>query len=132
MADAICAMLCEGESLRKMCEQADMPAQRTVYAWLEKHPAFQQQYARAREIQGHVLAEMAVDAARDARDPQLARLKFDALRWHAGKLVPKVYGEKSTVDLTVSEAAPLVQIYLPDNGRAGPTIEGVMVQEAAE
>lgn len=93
-ADAICERLTEGESLRTICLDADMPATRTVFQWLAADPSFAQQYARAREIQGHVVAEMAVEAGATASDPALGRLKFDALRWHAGKLAPKVYSDK--------------------------------------
>lgn len=94
IGNLICERLMEGESLRKICAEPGMPADRTVYQWLEKDGPFTRQYARAREVQGHIRAEMAVDAARDAKDAGLGRLAFDALRWHAGKLLPKVYGDR--------------------------------------
>jgi Bacteriophage Sf6, terminase small subunit-like len=56
-----------------------------------------QQYARA--LQAHALAEETweiVDEARDGttEEIQAARLRFDQRRWMAGKLLPKVYGDK--------------------------------------
>jgi hypothetical protein len=95
IADLICARLTEGDSLRTICKAEDMPYIRTVFVWLQKSGYFQQQYARAREIQGQVAAEMAVEAATTARDPQLGRLAYDARKWQASKLTPKVYGDKT-------------------------------------
>jgi hypothetical protein len=40
---------------------------------------------------------MAIEKATEARDAGLGRLAYDALKWHAGKLAPKVYGDKTEV-----------------------------------
>jgi hypothetical protein len=40
-------------------------------------------------------------------DAGLGRLAYDALRWHASKLVPKVYGDKAEVALTGSNGGPV-------------------------
>lgn len=51
---------------------------------------------RAREDAGDVWAQRALQVALEA-DPGTAvtnRLKFDAIRWYASKLAPKVYGDK--------------------------------------
>jgi hypothetical protein len=40
---------------------------------------------------------LAVEAAVGAHDAQLGRLAYDALKWHASKLAPKVYGDKTEV-----------------------------------
>jgi hypothetical protein len=40
---------------------------------------------------------MAIHAAIEARDAGLGRLAYDALKWHASKLAPKVYGDKTEV-----------------------------------
>ena len=47
-ADAICEQIVQGKSVRQICQQQGMPAERTVYYWLEKDREFCQQYARAR------------------------------------------------------------------------------------
>jgi hypothetical protein len=64
---------------------------------------FRGQYARPRETQAHNLAEQAVEAAFTAPDPQQGRLRFDALRWYASKLLPKVYGERVEVEQTTRQ-----------------------------
>lgn len=100
IAEKICTALSEGKSLLELSRRDDMPGYSTVMRWIEaNHDGFRDKYARAREIQGHVRAEMAVEAAENAGDAGLGRLAYDALKWHAGKLLPKVYGEKSTAEI---------------------------------
>jgi hypothetical protein len=89
----------EGRSLRSICLEPEMPDVKTVFNWLEKHPGFFQQYIRAREVQGHVMADLAVEDAVIAKDPQLGRLAYDARKWQASKLASKVYGDKSEVSV---------------------------------
>jgi hypothetical protein len=75
----------------------------TVMRWLSEntHPRFREQYALARELQGHVMGDMVLDIVHevlkpDRLDPQRARAAIDALKWQAAKLAPTVYGEKTT------------------------------------
>jgi hypothetical protein len=42
-----------------------------------------------------------------ATDAGLGRLAYDALRWHASNLAPKVYGEKTEVAHTGSNGGPI-------------------------
>lgn len=101
LASIICLRLADGDSMRLICAGDDMPAQSTVYFWIAKHPEFSEQYARAREIQGHVLADKAVDEAMMAtckETAQAANVRFQALKWKAGKLAPKVYGDKQQIE----------------------------------
>ena len=95
LADEICRRLAEGEALVAICSEDEMPGYRTVFRWLSEREDFRQEYTRAKEIQGHYTADRAVMVAHEELDPQVARLRFDALRWHAGKLLPKVYGDKT-------------------------------------
>jgi hypothetical protein len=93
-AAAICARLSQGEPLTAICEDAGMPDHSTVYRWLEAHAEFRDEYVRARELQAHAIAEKAVRDAETAEDAQLGRLTFDARKWFASKVAPKVYGDK--------------------------------------
>lgn len=125
VADAICAELAAGRSLREICADADMPSRQTVYNWLaaEHLKAFVDQYARAREIQADTYAEMmhevvaenpqveiptkfgsytATDSAGIARN----RLRWDNLKWHSSKLAPKKYGDK--MEHTGANGGPLI------------------------
>lgn len=117
----ICLRLAAGETLRAIAADAHMPDQGTVYRWLAADADFRQQYARAREEQAHTIAELAVDEATSAKDAQLGRLAFDARKWFAAKLAPKVYGDKVQQEITGKDGAALpVVLYLPDNRRDTP------------
>src|SRR3954454_20157821 len=73
-----------------------MPSRRTVIRWLDAHAEFRPAYAHARELCGDAAAERAVreGLAATPENAQAARVRFDALRWWASKLVPKGYGDK--------------------------------------
>jgi hypothetical protein len=120
IADAICERLAEGNSLRTICAAEDMPNKATVFRWLSAHDTFRDQYARAREAQADALFDEIIDIAntpitgektkvdKDGNVIEMTkadmiehrRLQIDARKWVAGKLRPKVYGDKLDVDLT--------------------------------
>ena len=109
IADEICARVMESDyGLEQICGNDGLPSARTVFRWLAAHEEFRQQYARAKEVQGHVQADRGMFDALTATDASLGRLKFDARKWAASKLAPKQYGEKlqtennSNVNVTVS------------------------------
>lgn len=103
--DAICERIANGESLRSICVDEGMPNQRAVMRWLEADEALQQQYARSREQQADTIFDECLQIADKAVDPQIARLRIDTRKWMAGKMRPKVYGDK--VALTDGEGGPL-------------------------
>jgi len=105
LAEDICTKLAEGNSLRSICAEEGMPAFQTVLKWRNDMPSFAEQYARAREDQAHALAEMALDEAAAAKDAALGRLAYDARKWYASKMAPKVYGDRMQVDAHVTRSA---------------------------
>jgi hypothetical protein len=95
LAERICDRLMDGESLRTICLDDDMPSARTVHKWLLNDlGTLVQQYTRARTVQAHLNFEEAREIVETDPDPVRARLRFDQRRWAAGKLLPKVYGER--------------------------------------
>ncbi len=113
LAVKICRRIAEGESLRKVCLDSDMPDKMTVLRWLanfEEKAEFRAQYARAREMQADALFDEALEIADDASGDwtttedgkkvldhehvQRSRLRVDTRKWAAGKLAPKRYGDK--------------------------------------
>ncbi len=58
-------------------------------------------YAQARAMQADRLAGEIISIADGASKDTVnqARLQFDARRWMAGKLAPKTYGDKQTIDV---------------------------------
>lgn len=103
LAEAICEAVAgsdyglEHELAARQDEGWPHPA--TVYRWLEKHEDFREIYTRAREIQGLRQGDKAVEEALTATDPALGRLRYDARRWQAGKLAPRVYGDTQAMRL---------------------------------
>jgi hypothetical protein len=136
-ADAICTRIAEGESLRTICKDEEMPASSSVYKWLSENTAFSEQYAHAREKQADFYAEQIVEIADEevtmvrrskhqhgakeeddteenevevVFDPTAVarnRLRVDARKWYASKLAPKKYGEKLAVG-GADDLSPLV------------------------
>lgn len=87
-----------GESLRQVCKREGMPHQGSVMRWLAKDESLQPAYAAAMAMRAEFYAEEIVDIAdEDCEDAVAAarnRLRVDARKWVACKLVPKKYGEK--------------------------------------
>ena len=107
---AICERLANGESLRKICADEGMPAISAVFQWLSLHKEFAEQYARAREVQADTLFDEILEIADNGLNDTYtdeqgnvrtdqdviarSRLRVDSRKWMAGKLRPKVYGDK--------------------------------------
>src|SRR5688572_22965809 len=68
LADAICARLADGESLRSVCQSDEMPDKRTVFRWLRTNDEFRHQYTRAKEESADALSDEMLDIADDARN----------------------------------------------------------------
>lgn len=133
IADRICNGLSDCRSLRSICLDESMPDKATVFRWLadERYAAFRDQYARAREAQADALFDETLDIADDGSNDwierkredgstdtvldhehvQRSKLRIETRKWMAGKLRPKVYGDK--LDLTSSDGTmtPQAPIY---------------------
>lgn len=114
--DEICERIANGESLRSICARDGMPNKANVLRWLAGADAqpLRDQYARAREAQADAIFDEIIDIADDAsadyvesedgglrlnaEHVQRSRLRIDARKWMAGKLRPKVYGDKLEID----------------------------------
>lgn len=118
VADVICERLANGESLRSICSDEDTPHQATVFRWLATNEAFREQYAHAREAQADVLADETIAIADDGRNDWMekhgrdgeslgwqvngeavsrSKLRVEARKWFASKLLPKKYGDRTTL-----------------------------------
>lgn len=120
LATKICSRIASGESLRAICREAEMPDITTVMDWrLRDREGFAQQYAQAREIQAEVFGDEILSIVDDGSNDwmeihhgddgeevgwrvngehiQRSRLRFDARRWWISKVLPKQYGDKTTL-----------------------------------
>ena len=112
VADQVCERIALGESLRAICSEKGMPCRMTVFKWIRDFPSFADQYARAREDQAESFADDVVRIADQELDPNRARVRIDARKWAAGKLKPKVYGDKVQTEVTGADGGPIETVEL--------------------
>lgn len=104
----ICELLCEGKTLTRICkEHPDLPSDRTIRRWaLDLEHPFSPQYARAREIGYHAMADDYIDigdaVTEDAAAVAKARLRAESRKWLLSKALPKIYGDKLELSGTVN------------------------------
>lgn len=121
IASFICDRIANGESLRKICSDEDMPVCSTVFKWLIEQRLFSEQYARAREAQCDAFVEEIIEISDNNSGDTLiteggakansewinrSRLRVDTRKWLMSKLAPKKYGDRTT--LAGDPEAPLV------------------------
>ena len=125
ITDVLCIRIGQGESLRRICMEKDMPDQSVVYDWLLRHPSFTEKYTRAREEQAETYADMIVDIADESPEINVLKDKegnvietkidsgyvayqkqrIESRKWTAMKLKPKKYGDR--MQLAGDADAPL-------------------------
>lgn len=118
LGDEICEEIAFTDmGLEHLCRSfAHWPTPRTIHRWIESNASFRQKYTRARELQAEYMAEQIVSIADDGtNDTQVdedgktivnhdhiarARLRVEARKWVASKLLPKKYGDRTTTEIT--------------------------------
>lgn len=102
--------MCEGESLRSICRDDNMPAMSSVILWKTKHPEFSIQYEAAMTSRAQHLFDELLEIADDSTRDKIvdengnertntevvgrSRLRVDARKWALSKMIPKLYGDK--------------------------------------
>lgn len=129
ITDTICLRLAGGESLLSICQDDDMPAQRTVFQWLSKHKEFVQKYAAAREAWADAEFERMMEIADEPvigiktvekfikGEPvtetisgdmvERARLQIDTRKWALARMSPRKYSEKSFQGALGADGQPI-------------------------
>jgi hypothetical protein len=97
-AKRICELIEEGLTLTAISRMEDMPKLSTMYLWQDEHPEFMEAYSRARNRKADTIVDLIQEEAYSSHDPQIGRLRIDALKWTASKLAPKRYGDKIEVE----------------------------------
>lgn len=122
--DEILGRIAKGEAIRNICKDDWLPAWSTLNKRLASDPEFSARYARAREEQADTIfdeclaiADMADGDIIPGRDGEAdrvnneaiarAKLRIDTRKWMAGKLRPKVYGDKITNEHTGADGGPI-------------------------
>lgn len=123
LATLICKRIAQGESVRKIEKDDNMPSGVTIYSWLldEDKQEFLKQYESSRAIQAENMFEEINEIADDGRNDymerensdgnsyevvnsehiQRSRLRVDTRKWYLSKVLPKKFGEK--LDLTTKD-----------------------------
>jgi hypothetical protein len=143
----ICERTANGELLAEICRDERMPPERTVRGWaLNPQHGFSAAYARAREIQWHGIAESMLSISDDgtndwteSRRPdgstetvfnhehvQRTRLRVDTRKWLLSKMLPKQFGDRTT--LAGDPSAPLMPAVVDSR----PTVEDLIRQTLAQ
>lgn len=122
--DALLELIADGMSLVKACKEVDVGIS-SVFRWLEADPVFRDKYAKAKEAQAEKFADEIVAIADetevssvvtpdgevnlklDATAVARNRLRVDARKWVASKLLPKKYGDKIQQELTGADGGPV-------------------------
>lgn len=135
LAEKICLRLSGGESLRRICEDKDMPAATTVHQWvLNDIGGFSKQYAQARNIQAEVMFDEILDIADDGTNDLMtitkgnssyniedrevtsrSKLRVESRKWYLSKIVPKKFGDKMDVT-SGNKPIPLLNVLHNNNG----------------
>ncbi len=97
-------------------ENPHWPCPQTIFEWRIKHKEFGAKYALAKTNQIEALVDEILNIsdnddndvietengyASNSAAIQRARLRVDSRKWLAGKLAPKIYGDKIQQDITV-------------------------------
>lgn len=126
--DRICDRIADGESLRDICKESDKPNKGTFFRWIANDPKLCDQYAKAREAQAEFMADEILNIADDGSNDWIfqngddearekyklngeaiarSRLRVDARKWVASKLLPKKYGDKIDHSLSGPGGGPI-------------------------
>jgi len=130
LGQTICERLVEGETLRKICLDPEMPSRSTIFVWLTRHNEFLERYKIAIELHADYWADMAQDIASDRvgdyiekdgklipdwENVQRSRLRVDTIKWRTAKLNPKKYSDR--FQMSGPDEKPLPSQTLTDEQR---------------
>jgi len=123
--DEICNLIAYSDKgLVTICKSKDLNAN-SFYEWIAKDKELGDKYARAKELQAEFLAEQIIliadDSSKDEvpifgeegeglgtrtdyENIQRSKLRVDARKWIASKLLPKKYGDKVHQDISINKA----------------------------
>lgn len=120
--------MAKGEkSLYAICKDNGFPDRSVIYRWVLENREFAALFAQARDIQQH----SSVDHMRYLADTVTAKtkakvdLQIGVIKWQAGRLLPRVYGDSINHDHTLTPPpvnADLLSRLTPDEREAVRTI----------
>lgn len=122
LADLILKRIAEGESVRFIARDIDMPNASTIHAWVLDNEDFSKHYARAKDIGMEVEADEIADIASkalkvvkgtdksDNARVQAIKLEVDTRKWLLSKKAPKKYGSDRQIITSEDKDGNIVPI----------------------
>lgn len=137
LINEICTLVAEGRSIKSIAAQEDMPDTKSIWTWLNRDEEFLLLYTRAIQARAMAHAEriddLAEQAVRGEIPADVARVAIDAKKWTASRLLPKLYGDRTQVDATVTHTHTLHLEALKElANRASGTKSGYIEGQATE
>jgi hypothetical protein len=106
MAKKICVRITEGESLRTIVSDDDMPSMPTIFKWLNEHDDFRALYMDARIIMADSYFEQFLVDLNDIKEgrisPQVGKVLLDGEKWVMGRLNCPKYGDTQVRQVSVA------------------------------
>jgi len=91
----------QGRSQASICREEGMPDNKTIWTWNKYDNEFARRYAEAKEERGNYygekVAEIALGTLSGKIKPDQARTAIDGLKWVAGRMASKAFGDKVEV-----------------------------------
>ena len=128
LAKRICNVIAtSSKGISKLCkENPDFPSHETIFSWIKDNEEFSDLYARAKRYQITTLIDEIVDIADetsndyslnekgklvvDHENISRSKLRIDTRKWLASKLLPKLYGDKITVESDNKDAEEIKKV----------------------
>jgi hypothetical protein len=119
IGDFICECLVQGMSLNQITKIEGVPSTNVILDWVWREESFGKRYRAARKVQAEHEALALQDLAdekpwtfvdqggQEHIDPAWVswqKLRIDARRWNAAKLLPAVYGDNMRIDGKIDHA----------------------------
>lgn len=104
-AQEIFLRLADGETMRSICRDPEMPSEPTVARWRRLEPEFDDALKLAREIQAERLADKSIEIA-EAATPETAtqtRVQLAHIRWLAAVHGPRMFSRMKPREAPVEE-----------------------------
>ena len=93
-----------GETLTAVCKEPGMPIPSTFRAWIVRNPELRKAWEAAKELRAHAMFDQALDVTKrlldgnwgkeDAAMVRALDAAIQTLKWAAGRLSPRDYGER--------------------------------------
>lgn len=111
VAARICELMSEGLSIQAIVRdyhhEGIPQAISTIYRWIATEPGFSEIYTQARLDQQQFYIDQMIDIADGDEPSDQKRVRLDARKWLASKLLPNQYGDRVRAEVTGADGGPV-------------------------